>query len=292
MRTGQALLAALFALAACGGHRAEESEVETFRFELGPGTPRIEARIDSGSIEVLGSSSPVVEVTFHKRARSLDPKIARALIDRIEVGAVSEENRVRLTGRIDAGPERSIGSDLRADVIVRAPIDADLDLRTDDGRLRIERIQGTIVAETGDGRISVVGTSGSLMLRTDDGSIVGRDVRGTVDAVSDDGRIEIDGSFDVLRLVTSDGSIRVDCRPDTAPSGDWTLRTGDGSVRLSLPRSISVDIEATTSDGRIENRLSGFAGTESRGRLRGKTGLGGVLVFVSTMDGRIELTEN
>jgi DUF4097 and DUF4098 domain-containing protein YvlB len=222
----------------------------------------------------------------------MDSEMARKLLDRIEVEAVQEVNRIQIRGRADRGPERSIGSDLRADVTVRVPAEADLDLRTGDGRIRIERVRGVIEAETGDGRISATGTSGRLTLRTEDGSITGSEIEGSVDAVSEDGRIELDGAFETLRVVTSDGSIRVDCRQGTAPTGDWTLRTGDGSVRLSLPASISVDIDATTSDGRIENRLSRFEGRETDRRVHGRTGGGGALVFVSTMDGRIELTEN
>lgn len=284
----------LLALCGCDPQRVEESESEEIRFEAGSERPRIEIDIDEGSIEIEGvESSRAIEGEFVKRARSVDRDSARRLLPRIEIFASDEGGRIRLQGRVEDIPP--FGGDLETDLILRVPREAELSISTGDGRIHLRGIEGMIRAESGDGRIEVEDASGELRLRTEDGSIAGIGLDASVEAESGDGSIELDGSFPRLEATTSDGSIRVDCREWREPIEGWTLRTGDGSIRIFLPSSAAADIDATASDGRIVNRLSRFEGAlrgESESRLRGKLGGGGPLLFLSTMDGRIELDEN
>jgi DUF4097 and DUF4098 domain-containing protein YvlB len=180
---------------------------------------------------------------------------------------------------------------LRSDLTLRVPRDIDLDIVTGDGRVRIESIGGEVSAETRDGDIVVEGVSGSLSLRSADGSIEGGNLAGDVDVSTDDGAIALEGAFRGLRAVTSDGPIRVICRETAAPAKNWVLRTSDGSIHLALPESISAEIEATTSDGRIEDRLGPRERGEDESRhLKRTLGRGGPLILLSTMDGRIEIS--
>jgi len=280
-------------LSACDPERAEETTVEEFRFEAGPDRPRIEVRIEEGSIEIEGvESSRAIEGDFLKRARSVDRETARGLLARIEVSALESEDgaRIRFEGRVESIPP--FGGDLRTDLRLRVPREVDLDVATEDGRIQIEGVDGIVRAESGDGRIFAGRVSGELRLRTEDGSIAGRDLDAKVEAATDDGDIELEGTFARLEAVTSDGSIRIDCLDWQASTEGWVLRTADGAIRVLLPASAAADIDATASDGRIVNRLASFdgaGGAENDGRLRGRIGGGGPLLFFSTMDGRIEL---
>jgi hypothetical protein len=285
---------ALLALAGCDPQRVEESESEEVRFEAGSGPPRIEVDIDEGSIEIEGvANARAIEGEFVKRARSVDRDAARHLLARIETFASAEGGRIRLEGRVEDVPP--FGGDLETDLVLRVPRESELQLSTGDGRIHVRGIEGRVRAESGDGRIEVEDASGELRLRTEDGAIAGTGLDASVEAESGDGSIELEGRFPRLRATTSDGSIRVDCREWREPTEGWTLRTGDGAIRVLLPSSAAADIDATASDGRIVNRLSRFeseARVESESRLRGKLAGGGPLLFLSTMDGRIELEEN
>jgi hypothetical protein len=282
-------------LSACDPQRVEETAVEEFRFEAGSERPRIEVRIEEGSIEIQGvEGSRAIEAEFLKRARSVDRETARGLLPRIEVSALESEGgaRFRFEGRVESIPP--FGGDLRTDLMLRVPREVELEIATDDGRIQIEGIEGRVRAESGDGRIFVERASGDLRLRTEDGSIVGRDLDAKVEAATDDGNIELEGIFTRLETVTSDGSIRIDCLDWRASTEGWVVRTADGAIRVLLPASAAADIDATASDGRIVNRLLSFDGAgrdESDSRLRGKLGGGGPLLFLSTMDGRIELSQ-
>ncbi|HEY7697824.1 MAG TPA: DUF4097 family beta strand repeat-containing protein [Vicinamibacteria bacterium] len=290
-----AILAAL-ALSACDPHRVEERSVEEFRFETGSARPKLEVRIESGSVEIVGTpDSRSVEAEFAKRARSVDRESAKALLERAEVSAAQVEagTRFRFEGRVES--VTPFGGDLRTDLRIRVPREIDLEISTEDGRVEIEGTSGRVSAESGDGRIVVKRISGELHLRTEDGSIVGQEIQGALEAATDDGGIELEGTFPRLEAVSSDGSIRVDCLDWPAASMEgWVLRTADGAIRVVLPASAAADIDATTSDGHVVNRLHSFEGTshdENGRRIRGKLAGGGPLLFLSTMDGRIELSQ-
>ncbi|MGH9320393.1 MAG: DUF4097 family beta strand repeat-containing protein [Vicinamibacteria bacterium] len=279
----------LAALSGCNPYQAEETETEEFRFATGPSRPSIEVRLEEGSIEIRGSESSSVEAEFVRRARSVDSEAARALLERIEVSAVQDGDRIRFEGGAESLP--SFGRDLRTDLTLRVPRDVNVDVQTGDGVIEIQGIAGEVVAETSDGRIHVERVAGELRLRSEDGSIRGLELDGPLEASTDDGEIALEGTFPRLSAVTSDGDIRVDCREWPAEVSDWVVRTSDGSIFLTLPGSVSAEVDATTSDGRIVNRLSSLEGAEREGRLRGKLGSGGPLLLLSTMDGLIELSE-
>jgi DUF4097 and DUF4098 domain-containing protein YvlB len=284
---------AFFVLGGCVLDHSEESAAERFRFDVCESS-RIEARIDDGSIEVIGTATEEVKIDVIKRARGSSPEAASAMLERISVDAYQSESTVRIEAQQHAAWENNDFSirwgSLRSDVEMRVPRASELELVTHDGRIVIERIEGRIEAETEDGRIRLREVVGSVRARTSDGTIVGRDLEGDIELSTDDGRIEIDGSFQTVNAVTSDGSIKVRCDSDSpSPTGDWLLRSSDGSITLTLPREFSAEIEASTSDGRIVNELPLTQMEESKSWLKGKLGDGGPLILVKTMDGRITL---
>lgn len=285
-----AVTACLLAAAACNPNQVEESATETQRYETSS-TPSITVRLEEGSVSLIGGETEQVEAVFTKRARAIDATSARAFLDRIEVTSEREGDRLRFESRFESSPPVSFGLDLRTDLTLHVPSESEIEVHTGDGRVRIEGLSGKVTAETGDGRILVERTAGILVLRTNDGSIAGSGLDAEVDAETDDGGIELEGDFRRLRAVSSDGRIRVEGRGTGAVSNDWELRTADGSISLRLDPGLSADIEAVTSDGRIVNRLGSFEGLQQEHRLKGKLGRGGALIFLSTMDGRIELEE-
>jgi DUF4097 and DUF4098 domain-containing protein YvlB len=289
-----ALLAAL-ALGACTINGTEETAIERFSFEVSD-NPRVEVTLDDGSIEVIGTSSKELAVTVIKRARGPNAEAAASLLEQLHVEAYQRDTTVRVEAREAASWEweqRGISirsGSLRADVEIRAPEELDLELVTDDGRIEIERVQGRIEAESEDGRVQLRDVQGAVRIRTSDGSVIGSGLKGNFEISSADGRIELDGRFGGLRAETSDGSVRVRCDPDMpSPTEDWTLRTYDGSVTLTLPRNISAELDASTGDGRIENELELEALEKTEQTLRGRLRDGGKLILVRTSDGSIRL---
>ncbi len=79
-------------------------------------------------------------------------------------------------------------------------------------------------------------------------------------------------------------------------TGDWEIRTGDGSVRVELPEGFAGSLDATTGDGRVA--VEGFDGSaaqasrghdEGRSSLRQSLGAGGKLLRLRTGSGGISV---
>lgn len=276
----------------CDQRRVEESRTEEFRFTAAQPTI-VEVRIDDGSVNVVGGASGVVEVVFKNQARATDRTGARSLLDTLRAEALQDGNVVRVKAFSGIRDAITLGGAVWTDVTLRVPPHVTkLDILTEDGGVEIESVSGTLVAETGDGRIRIADVDGAVKLRTGDGSITGENLTGDFDVLSGDGRIRLDGSFGQLRVVTADGSVRVRGHDMTTIANDWSIRTSDGAIELTLPSGLDAKLDAVTGDGRIINHLSRFEGTERRSRVRGTLGSGGKLILLVTMDGRISLQES
>jgi hypothetical protein len=143
---------------------------------------------------------------------------------------------------------------------------------------------------TGDGSIKLLNLHGSLHADTGDGSIHGQDLDGSLEARSGDGSVHVTGRFDRLQLHTQDGSVELNVQSGSRIQAGWRVETGDGSVRIKLPRDLATDLELHTGDGslRIDLPLS-MEGVKSDHELRGKLNGGGPPLVVHTGDGSISV---
>ena len=274
----------------CDSPRVEESSSETMTFDVRENRPRVLVRLDEGSIEVVSTKSPGIELELVKRARAFNRNGARSLLSVIRTEASLEGDTLTIRTSRRLRPEISFGFGLRTDITLRVPRNVDLDLRTLDGGIDLRGVAGSITAESGDGRIRLREVEGTVTLRASDGPILGSNLEGDFDVLTDDGRIELDGDFGVLKAVTSDGNIRVGARATTASFADWTIRSSDGSIELTLPASLSARIAATVGDGDLlENALERFEGRQGPRSIEGTLGRGGPLILVTAMDGSITL---
>jgi DUF4097 and DUF4098 domain-containing protein YvlB len=130
-------------------------------------------------------------------------------------------------------------------------------------------------ARSGDGSIDLQGVAGRIVLHSGDGSIKARDIGGEVN------------------VSTGDGSVLVQAARGSAPTGDWDLRTGDGSVTFELPDNFNAELDAHTGDGSIHLNDVAVSNAEGESRrtntLRGRLGSGGPLLRIRTGDGSITL---
>jgi hypothetical protein len=121
----------------------------------------------------------------------------------------------------------------------------------------VERAEGQLVVDTGDGGVDVSGRLGGVKLHTGDGSIVYR------------------------------------AEPESTMSEDWEITTGDGGVTLYLPGEFNAELDAHTGDGSIRNDLAIEKSVESpereRRSLRGRLGDGGKRLRIRTGDGSIRI---
>jgi DUF4097 and DUF4098 domain-containing protein YvlB len=95
-----------------------------------------------------------------------------------------------------------------------------------------------------------------------------RNVKGSLQASAGSGDIQVEGQA----------------------TGEWTVRTGSGSVRLKLPNNAAFDLDAHTGSGSINlTHPVMVQGSIGRKEVKGKVGGGGVPVEVQTGSGSIRI---
>lgn len=149
---------------------------------------------------------------------------------------------------------------------------------------------------TGDGSIRLNGTGGTIRAETGDGSINGEKLEGMFSARTGDGSVHAAGIFQDLQLHTQDGSVEVTVENGSKLSAGWRVETGDGSVRIGVPRELAADLEIRTGDGSIHVD-SALTGGESNGsgsrhdehEMRAKLNGGGPSFIVRTGDGSVHI---
>jgi hypothetical protein len=257
------------------------------------GRPTVQLGTFDGGIVVRGWDRDEVSVEIEKRGRD------KAAAQAIEVVAEQKGDLVRVEARKkDLGEDRSYrigwnGVSRSAKLIVSVPIDSNLIVRTGDGSIRVDHVNGKVELRSADGSVTGRDLTGDLVAHTEDGSIRLEGVDGKCDVASDDGSIAVQGRLDALRVSTEDGSVVVRANAGSKIARDWNLSTGDGSLVLYVSDGLGADVDAHTRDGsvKLDSGLT-FArldGERTHGTLRGRLGAGGPRLVLRTGDGTIRL---
>lgn len=248
------------------------------------GTVELDVRTASGGIDVTTGESGTVRITGHIRARvrgSTSQAEAEERARAIETNPPIEQdgNLIRIS-RV----ERSLRRNVSVSYEIVVPPDTTVRSQTGSGRQRVEGVRGSVEATTGSGRVTVSNVAGDVTAETGSGRIELTMIGGDTDAETGSGRIRIDGLRAALAARTGSGSISA----VGAPDGDWSLRTGSGSVTVDFPDDARFELDARSGSGRVEtDHPVTVTGTIDRRSLRGTVRGGGPSVVIRTGSGRI-----
>lgn len=281
----------LFASVACGVNFDRQAYIERDEKRF-PVSGTVELRLDTfdGPMEIRAWDRSEVVVEIEKRGADKDA-VSKIVVTAEQKGGVIEVVAKHPTGK----PTFAFGgfSSPTAKFIVNAPKKSNLYVHTGDGSILVERIDGRISLQSGDGSIRAIETAGELTAESGDGSIDVEDVTGRAEIRTSDGSIRLSGSPAGLKARSGDGSIVLRIRSGAAMTDDWSVETGDGSISVTLPDNFNADIEADPgSDGRAHSDLrlvNLTGGTDEKPVLRGRLGQGGHQFVLHTGDGTIRL---
>jgi DUF4097 and DUF4098 domain-containing protein YvlB len=209
-------------------YRLVERESKSFNVS---GVPRVVLHTFDGSINIQPSNEATVRFSAVKRAR--DEQAMRG----IRLRAEQTGNTVNIIAEFDQtlarnNSESGTGAAVALDVWV--PRNANVQVKSGDGRLRLNGIEGEIELHTGDGSVDVTESRGRLRVETGDGRVRVAGFDGDATVQTGDGRISLEGRFTKL-----------------------SARTGDGAITLALPAGVNARIE--TDSERVINDLSAVA---------------------------------
>jgi Toastrack DUF4097 len=244
-----------------------------------------------GSMEVRSWDRAEVLVEVEKRGRD------KEAVSKIQVLAERTGDRIQVEARRPAGGNFvgfGVFTSPSTKFIVSVPLKTNLVVRTGDGSILVERVDGRLELRSGDGTIKAVETAGDLVAESGDGTIQVDDVTGRVAVRTDDGSLRVSGTPTALHARSGDGSVVLRIRRGASMSEDWVVTTGDGSISAELPSDFSAEIEADPgSDGRARCDLTlanASGGTRDQRVLRGRLGDGGHRLTLRTGDGTIRLS--
>jgi DUF4097 and DUF4098 domain-containing protein YvlB len=234
--------------------------------------------IESGSVEIQGSSQSNVTYEIHNRLDASSESSARKMFEGYQIDAKLRGDTAVINAQWDGRQPHRFSGDFRimvprdlshikietsgGDIGVRN-VGARLEAESAGGSLRLSDIGGTIDAHTGGGSIDLQNAGAEVNLETGGGSIHIASAKGRVNAQSGGGSVTlISGEQDAV-LETGGGSIRVDhC------GGRVHASTGGGSIDLG---DIGGSAEMDTGGGNITL-------ASAKGPVRATTGGGSIML--------------
>lgn len=263
--------------------RMVEREKKDFQVS---GVPDLTLVTFDGSVEIRAWDRPQVSLEVEKRASS------KEALGRIQVNASQSGNRIDVEVRYADQERRHFGfsGNRSAQLIVSVPRQVNIEARTGDGSVSIERVSGRLRLETGDGGIKVTEVNGDLRAHTGDGSMALDRIDGRVDAETGDGTISVSGRLEAVRLQSGDGSVRLRADTGSRMADNWEIHTGDGSVGVELPSSFDAEIDAHADDGSVSVHELEVKGDITKNSVRGQLGGGGRTMRVTSGGGSITIS--
>jgi hypothetical protein len=262
-------------------------EERRFRVE---GVPDVRLASFEGTITVRGWDRDEVYVEIEKRGRDRDE------VQAIEVASEQSGRQISVEARQPAAKKYAFGvvttRTREARMVASVPANSNVMLRTGDGAINVERINGRLELRTSDGNLSGIDLRGDVFANSDQGHIRLEGVDGRCDVVTSDGSITMQGRFDALRARTGDGSVVAKILPGSRAAVEWSLSTGDGPLVLYLPDGFGAEFDAETGHGsvKIDPALSLTAVADMpRGVFRGTLANGGHIVRLRTREGAITI---
>jgi hypothetical protein len=229
--------------------RAQDQWTRSYKVSDGG---RLEIINVNGRITAEPAAGGTVEILADRTVKSLSDDQAREILGQIEMREEVGDARVRVEVR---APRFRGASNHEIKWTIKVPKGVSVDLRTVNGGVHLNGLQGDVRA------------------RSTNGGIVGSElIASNVEASVTNGGVEIN-----LARAPSDGSI--------------DLESVNGGVSLSLPPDSKADITARCVNGGISiNGLElEITGEQTKRRLAGKLNGGGTRVSMETVNGGVKI---
>jgi len=233
------------------------------------GRSDINVDANDANIRIYTSDRSDVEAVVYTEGWKIGP-------DDVHINDRQSGNKIELTLRTPRNVHFGFSFHNRTIRIeLNVPREADLNLHSGDGNIRVENIRGGLHLDSGDGEVEAHGVEGRLLADTKDGNI------------------RVDGAFTTLDLHTGDGNIEIEVGSGSKMMQAWTLRTGDGNIVLRIPENFSAELDAHSGDGRVTVDLPVTVnGSLKESSVRGRLNAGGQLLELRTGDGNITIRKN
>jgi hypothetical protein len=216
-----------------------------------PASGRLEITNMNGTITATAADGAAVEVRAERIAKASSDEAAQEFLKKIEIVETATADHVRIETRAPKGSFGRGGHEVR--YFVKVPRGLMVNFETVNGGVRLENIEGQVVASTTNGGVRGSGLKGAVKASTTNGGV----------------------DIEMAAVIAS-----------------VELETTNGGIRLRLPRDAKATIDAHCVNGGIslQDGWTGMEQTEkSRREFRGTLNGGGPTVSVETVNGGIRI---
>lgn len=206
----------------------------------------------NGTINASPAAGAQVEVRVERIAKGSSDEAAQELLKQIEIVETASADRVRLETKAPRQSFGRSGSEVR--YWVKVPKGLALNFETVNGGVRLENLDGRIVASTTNGGVRGSGLKGQVKASTTNGGV-------------EIAMIEVTGEID--------------------------LETTNGGIRLRLPRNVKANLEARCTNGGIgvDEDFDAYESVEkSRRRVSATLNGGGPRISAETTNGGVRIS--
>ena len=206
---------------------------------------------ENGTIYVRAADGPETEVRAEREAEATSDEAARALLQKAQIQEEVTPTMVRIATEA-----------------------------TEDGGFRAARVKV-------DYRIAVP-PGLALTFKTKNGDIRLNDVNGRMNAATTNGSITTEDLAGSLTAETLNGPVRVDF---SSIAGEVALSTTNGGIRLTVPPSAKINLDASVVNGRIlvDDEFAVSPGEGPSERLSVALNGGGPKVSATTVNGSVRI---
>lgn len=219
----------------------------------------LDINTDVGSIQITTHSEPTILLSF--KSEGLDE-------DDFTLDHKVSNGDLTIIGEMRKG--RSWYNNVRAEFKLTIPVKYSTNVKTSGGSISLKDLVGDIDLNTSGGSLYVEQVTGDVELHTSGGSITTESIYGEIDAH------------------TSGGSISLTM--DKQPTEDAKFTTSGGSITAYLVSGINLDINASSSGGRVKSEFN-VNGRVKRSAMRGEINSGGPDLKLHTSGGSISIKE-
>jgi len=170
---------------------------------------------------------------------------------KVDVDQSKSRNRVTVFSHLLNGADPETG---RVDYEVLMPADGSVTLHSTTGPLHVEKLHGDVILEASTAVIEVRDVStGHVHIKTLNGPVTLTNVSdGHVEITSVSGDVALNAvNGSLVHVNTNSGKIHYD--GDFGDSGDYSLTSHSGDIEAIAPALASIEVEARSVQGRVEN---------------------------------------
>jgi DUF4097 and DUF4098 domain-containing protein YvlB len=211
---------------------------------------RLERHFKVEAHPVVTIHNPNGIVTVRAWTKSDVMVVAKRATNQVEVDAEQTGNRVDVQTRQVA--DTASPDDLRTDLEISVPEDAELQIHNDSGGVNVANVLGDMNVETIAAGVDLEDTAGYLTVKTVGGAFQCLRCAGRLEVTSISGNFKlIDLKSYYVRAQTSEGNIVFN--GSFMPNATYVLKNYSGQIEVRFSPGDSFDLSATSLKGKVNN---------------------------------------